>query len=370
MARIVRVEIRMVDLVPPVKRTDAIQSFVSQETPLVTITDSDGATGTGYGYTIGTGGPAVVSLLRETLVPRLLGRQAEEIEAIWRDLLFVTHATTVGAITSIALAAIDTALWDMRCRKAGLPLWQMAGGAKSAIPLYSTEGGWLHIETPALVEDALAVKAQGFAGSKVKVGKPSLAQDRARLQAVREAVGPDFRLMVDANQAFHYHEALLRARMLAEVGIIWFEEPMPADDLMGHARLAEHSAVPIAVGESLYSPGQFADYLRAGACSIVQVDVGRVGGITPWLKVAHMAEAMNIAVCPHFLMELHVSLVCAVPNGWMLEYIPQLDSITASRLDIRDGQAHPPATPGLGIVWDEVAIARATVAASHSEHRI
>ena len=370
MARITHVEILMVTLVPLVKRTDAIQSFVAQETPMVRITDADGAVGTGYSYTIGTGGPGVISLLNDTLVPRLLGHEAEEIEAIWRDLLFATHATAVGAITSIALAAIDTALWDLRCRRANLPLWRMAGGAKPAIPLYSTEGGWLHIETPALIEDALAVKAQGFAGSKVKVGKPHLAEDRARLSAVRSAVGDDFRLMVDANQAFHYHEALLRARMLAEVGITWFEEPMPADDLTGHARLAEHSGVPIAVGESLYSPGQFADYMQARACSIVQVDVGRVGGITPWLKVAHMAEAMNLAVCPHFLMELHVSLVCAIPNSWMLEYIPQLDPITETRLDIREGLAHPPETPGLGIGWDEAAIARQVVPGSRSEHRV
>jgi L-alanine-DL-glutamate epimerase-like enolase superfamily enzyme len=370
MARITHVEVLMVTLVPLVKRTDAIQCFVAQETPMVRISDADGATGTGYSYTIGTGGPAVISLLRETLVPRLLGREAEEIEAIWRDLLFATHATAVGVITSIALAAVDTALWDLRCRRASLPLWKMAGGAKQSIPLYSTEGGWLHIETPALVEDAQAVKAQGFVGSKVKVGKPHLAEDRARLSAVRAAVGDDFRLMVDANQAFHYHEALLRARMLAEVGITWFEEPMPADDLTGHARLAEQSGVPIAVGESLYSPGQFADYMQARACSIVQVDVGRVGGITPWLKVAHMAEAMNLAVCPHFLMELHVSLVCAIPNSWMLEYIPQLDPITETRLDIRGGLAHPPNTPGLGIGWDEDAIARQAVPGSRSEHRI
>ena len=364
MASITRVQICMVDLVPKVKRTDAIQSFVSQETPLVTITDADGAQGTGYSYTIGTGGPAVMSLLRETLIPRLIGREAEEIERIWRDLLFVTHATAVGAITSLALAAIDTALWDLRCKRAGLPLWRLAGGAKSAIPLYSTEGGWLHIEPAALVEDALAVKAQGFAGAKVKVGKPLLADDRARLAAVRAATGDDFHLMVDANQAFHYHEALLRSHMLADLGVTWFEEPMPADDLTGHARLAAASRVPIAVGESLYSPGQLADYLRAGACSIVQVDAARVGGITPWLKVAHMAEAMNIAVCPHFLMELHVSLACAIPNSWMLEYIPQLDAITTSRLNIERGQARPPESAGLGIDWDWNAIRAQTVEGS------
>ncbi len=361
MARIVRVALEMVDLPPQAVRTDAIQSFQSQETPLVTVTDADGATGTGYSYTIGTGGPAVMSLLRETLAPRLVGREAEEVEAIWRDLLFATHATAVGAITSLALAAIDTALWDLRCRRAGLPLWRMAGGAQRSVPLYSTEGGWLHIDTPALVEDALAVRERGFAGAKIKVGRPALAEDSRRLAAVRAAVGDDFRLMVDANQAFAFHEALLRARMLADHGVTWFEEPMPADDVAGHARLAAASPVPVAVGESLYSPGQFADYLRSGALAIVQADVARVGGITPWLKVAHMAEAANLAVCPHFLMELHVSLVCAVPNGWMLEYIPQLDAIATSRPDIREGRAHPPATPGLGIDWDRAEIARRAV---------
>ena len=147
MATIARVEIRMVDLKPKVKRVDAIQSFVSQETPFVRITDSDGAVGVGYSYTIGTGGPAIVELLARSLAPALLGRDGAQVEKIWRDLLFLTHATSVGAITSLALAAIDTALWDLRCRKAGLPLHVMAGGAKDRIPLYTTEGGWLHLPT-------------------------------------------------------------------------------------------------------------------------------------------------------------------------------------------------------------------------------
>ena len=162
MARIEKVELRMVDLVPKVKRTDAIQSFVSQETPIVTITDADGAVGTGYSYTIGTGGSSVMRLLADHLAPRLIGRDADRIEAIWHELEFATHATTIGAITAIALAAIDTALWDLRAKKQGLPLWKLAGGAKDRCPLYTTEGGWLHIETQALVDDALAAKAQGL----------------------------------------------------------------------------------------------------------------------------------------------------------------------------------------------------------------
>ncbi|WP_112323095.1 mandelate racemase/muconate lactonizing enzyme family protein [Oceanibium sediminis] len=356
MAKITKAEILMVDLVPKVTRTDAIQSFVSQETPILRLTDADGTVGTGYSYTIGAGGPAVVSLLRETLLPQLIGRDAEEIEGIWRDLLMSTHATAVGAITSLALATIDTALWDLRCLRAAQPLWRMAGGAKSSVGVYSTEGGWLHIETTDLVADALAMQEKGFAGSKIKIGKPSMAADRARLKAVREAVGPDYHILVDANQSFTLSEARRRADMLAEFDIGWFEEPMPADDVGAHAQLTAASPVPIAVGESMYSLSQFKDYLAMNACTIVQADVARIGGITPWLKVAHMAEAFNVSICPHFLMELHVSLTCAVPNAPLLEYIPQLDEIITSRVDIRDGRAQAPTAAGLGIAWDWDAI--------------
>ncbi len=345
-----------VDLPPPVPRSDAIQSFVTQETLFVRIHCSDGLTGTGYSYTIGTGGSSVTALLRDHLAPRLLGRDPARIESIWRDLMFVTHATTVGAVTSLALAAIDTALWDWRCRRDGQPLWLAAGGAKDRIPVYTTEGGWLHLPVETLVSETLAAQQAGFKGAKLKVGKPHVSEDVARLRAVRDAVGDGFELMVDANQCFTLSEALRRAPHYAALGIAWFEEPLPADDLAGHVALAAASAVPIAVGESLYSPGQFADVIRARAASIIQVDVARVGGITPWLKVAHLAEACNLMVAPHFLMELHVSLCAAVPAAQWVEYIPQLDAIAASRLAIEDGQALAPNSPGLGIDWrwDEI----------------
>ena len=361
MAEIVKAEVLMVDLVPKVLRSDAIQSFVSQETPIVRLTDADGSVGTGYSYTIGSGGPAVVSLLRETLLPKVIGRNADEIEGIWRELFFTTHATAVGAITSLALAAIDIALWDLRSLRVGLPLWQLAGGAKPSVPLYSTEGGWLHLETDELVADALAMQAKGFSGSKIKIGKPSLDEDRARLNAVRDAVGPSYQILVDANQSFSVSDARRWAGMLAEFDIGWFEEPMPADDIGAHCQLTAASQVPIAVGESMYSITQFKDYLTMGGCTIVQADVARVGGITPWLKIAHMAEAFNVSICPHFLMELHVSLACAVSNAPMLEYIPQLDDITTSQPDIRDGHAFAPMVPGLGIAWDWNAITERAV---------
>lgn len=362
MATIEHVEILQVDLPPKVVRTDAIQSFVKQETPIVRITCDDGAVGTGYTYTIGTGGSSVVALLRDHLAPRLLGRDPAEVERLWKDLFFHTHATAVGAITALALAAIDTALWDLKCRRANEPLWKCAGGAKDAIPVYTTEGGWLHHSQAQIVDEAREAKAQGFLGAKFKVGKPSIAEDVRRLAAVREAVGDAFEVMVDANQAFTVSEALRRAHAYAPLGLAWFEEPLPAEDLGGHVELAAKAPMPIAVGESIYHPSHFREYLERGACSIVQVDCARIGGITPWLKVAHLAEAFNVAVCPHFLMELHVSLVAAVPNGAWVEYIPQLDAITSSRMQVRDGHALAPSAPGLGIEWDGAAIDRLAVA--------
>ena len=358
MAIIERVELGLVNLTPKVKRTDAIQSFVSQETPMLRVFDRDGAIGTGYSYTIGTAGSSIMALLSDHLAPRLIGRDADAIEAIWRDLLFSTHATSVGAITSLALAAVDTALWDLSCRRAKLPLAIHAGGAKTSLPLYTTEGGWLHLEPAALVDDALAAKAKGFGGAKIKIGRPHVAEDVARLSAVRDAVGAAWDIMTDANQGFTLPEAIRRARHLEALDIAWFEEPMPADDIRAHRELARQTSVPIAVGESLYSISQFKDYLEASACSIVQADVARIGGITPWLKVAHMAEAFNVPVCPHFLMELHVGLCCAVPNSRWVEYIPQLDAITRTQLAIRDGRAHASEDPGLGIDWDWDAIER------------
>jgi L-alanine-DL-glutamate epimerase-like enolase superfamily enzyme len=356
MTVITRAELHFVDLTPEAIRTDSIQSFVSQETPILRIVDSDENEGVGYTYTIGTGGSAVCALLADHLIPRLIGRDPSQIEAIWRDLKYSTHATWVGPITALSLAAIDTALWDLKCRRAGAPLSLVAGGAQHSAPVYSTERGWLHLSVDDLVEGALAAKANGLGGVKIKVGKPHAAEDVARLAAVREAVGDAFEIMVDCNQAFTFDEAIRRARMFERLNLGWIEEPLPADDVDGHVRLANQTAIPVAVGESLYSAQQFRDYLQRGGCSIVQVDVARIGGITPWLKVAHLAECFNTPVAPHFLMELHVSLVCAVPNGRWVEYIPQLSRLCSAAPEIVGGRIAPPQTPGIGIDWNWPAI--------------
>lgn len=353
---ITKADAYLVDLPVEAMRTDAVQSFVKQETVFVEITTDDGLAGRGYCYTIGTGGTAVLAMLRDYLLARLIGRDARRIDAIWRDLFVSTRATAVGAITSLALAAVDTALWDRRCRENGVPLWIAAGGVSDRVPLYDTEVGWLHLPTEELVTGARAAIGAGMGGVKIKVGKPDPVEDVERLSAVRDALGPRADLMVDANQAFTAADAVRRARLLEPLDVYWLEEPVPADDITGHARVAGSTTIPVAVGESLYSIGQFAEYIQQSAVGIIQVDVARVGGVTPWLKVAHLAEANGIPVCPHFLMELHISLCAAIPNGRYVEYIPQLSAITRSSLTIEDGAAVPPSTPGLGIDWDLDAI--------------
>jgi L-alanine-DL-glutamate epimerase-like enolase superfamily enzyme len=235
-------------------------------------------------------------------------------------------------------------------------LWQLLGGAQSRVPLYTTEGGWLQLSPQVLVEQTLKAKADGFKGAKIKIGRPHVSEDVARLSAVRDAVGPGFEIMTDANQGFHRAEVVRRAKAFDGLDLAWLEEPLPAEDISGHRHLREHTSIPVAVGESMYHPMQFREYLEQGACSVVQPDVSRIGGITPWIKTAHLAETFDVPVCPHFLMELHVSLCAAVPNATWVEYIPQLDDITHSRMKVEDGFAIPPDAHGLGIDWNWDAI--------------
>jgi L-alanine-DL-glutamate epimerase-like enolase superfamily enzyme len=351
----------LIDIPVETPRTDAVQSFLKQETIFVHLQTSDGLEGVGYSYTIGTGGTAVLALLKDYLLEMVVGMDSERVEHIWNTVYYGTRATTTGAITSLAVAAIDTALWDLRGLRNQTPLWKAVGGFSTRVPLYDTEGGWLHIDTETLVAGALESQKKGWSGVKLKIGKPSIAEDLERLQAVRNAVGPDMDIMVDANQSMTLANARQRAEALQPVGLFWLEEPMPADDIAAHSILSASTSVPIAVGESIYSAQIFQQYLHQNAASVIQVDVARVGGITPWLKVAHLAETYNVTVCPHFLMELHVSLAAGIPNGGYVERIPQLTSVTTERMKIENGAAVPPDAPGLGIPWDFEAIEKMVV---------
>jgi L-alanine-DL-glutamate epimerase-like enolase superfamily enzyme len=221
------------------------------------------------------------------------------------------------------------------------------------VPVYNTDGGWLNHTLEQLVDETNRIITAGFRGTKIKVGKDDPMEDRERIAAVRQVLGPKRTLMVDANERFTHAEAIKRARMWEEFNLFWFEEPLPAEDLLGHAKVKAHTSIPIALGESLFTRQQFKDYIASDGVSIVQPDCCRCGGITEWLKIAHLADCFNMQVSPHFVMELHLPLVAAIPNGLFVEYIPSLDAILKEPLRLEDGHFCPSQELGLGVGWDK-----------------
>ena len=336
------------------KIADAIQEFTHMEVISAVIhTDDDATTGFGYGYTIGRGGKAVKVFLDTEYVPLMLGEDANDIERLWEKMWWGPHWVGRGGIASLAMAAIDIALWDLKAKRAGLPLYKLLGACRERMPIYDTDGGWLNHETDDIVRETSRLVEQGFTGIKIKVGKQDRSEDVARLRAVRKAIGPNVKLMADANLRWTAAEAIARARLFEELDLFWLEEPIEADDVLGHEKLRQSTAIPIALGESLYNRHVFKEYLARGAASILQPDAGRVGGITEWLRVARMAHGFNVDISPHFQMELHIHLACAAPNALWVEHIPILNRFLAQPLRIENGHAYPPQEPGHGVAFEQ-----------------
>ncbi|MGH9469699.1 MAG: mandelate racemase/muconate lactonizing enzyme family protein [Terriglobia bacterium] len=350
--KIDQVKTHLFDLPVLERRTDAIQQFASMELLLVELQTSDGVAGAGYSYTIGKGGRAAKAFLDRELAPLLSGQDCEAHQRTWDAMFNATRACSGGPLSSIARAAVDIAVWDVKAKAHNAPLYKLLGGAQERVAAYDTEGGWLHFSMEQLVENAKRARASGFHGIKIKVGRENAAEDVRRLEAVRNAAGPEMKIMIDANQGWTTGEAIRRAKLFEPLDIFWLEEPLPAGAVLAHRELKAHTSIPIAVGESIYTKEAFAEYLREGAASIFQPDVARIGGITEWMKVATLAEAFQLPVAPHFLMEIHIHLAAAVPNGLFIEYIPQLGQVLQEALSLKDGHFAPPPRPGHGILFD------------------
>jgi L-alanine-DL-glutamate epimerase-like enolase superfamily enzyme len=354
---------------PP--RGDAIQQFDALELPIVELTDRAGRRGIGFGYTIGTGGSAILSLIQDELLHAILGQDARPIAALMRRLTKHIHALTSGCISSTALAAIDVALWDLAGRRTNTPLYLLLGGAQERIRLYNTHVGWLNRPLGEMVDLCeQAVQREGFTALKLKVGKPDVEEDCERVSKVREAVGPRTTLMVDANQSWTIETAIARMRRLERYDLYWIEEPLEATDLDGFARLGHHTSVARAGGESLYSPAAFHECIRRGALDVLQPDIARIGGITNAMAVCHLAAAANLPVAPHVSPELSATVACAVSNSVFVEYIPQMEPILKRPIARRNGFALPFDAPGHGIEFDPEALEKFTVAIKDSGARI
>jgi L-alanine-DL-glutamate epimerase-like enolase superfamily enzyme len=333
--------------------TDSMHG-VMRDFELVTVRlhDSDGAVGVGYTFTVGRNGGAVADVIARDMTETLIGRDAERIEAIWNALWWEQHYGGRGGPTVLALSAVDIALWDLKARKLNEPLWRLLGGHSDRVRCYA--GGIdLDLPLPDLLAQTDRNLARGHRAIKMKVGRKRLAEDVERVAAMREHLGPDIPLMADANMKWSVDAAIRAARAFQPYDLTWLEEPISPDDMAGHARVAREGGVPIAAGENLRTLWDFRHLIASGGASWPEPDVTNCGGVTSFMKIAHLAESFNLPVTSHGAHDITVHLLAAAPNGDFLEaHGFGLDRYIADPLRIVDGVALAPSRPGHGVAFD------------------
>jgi len=322
----------------------------------VRVRDEDGLEGVGYTYSVTTGGRAIRSLIEEDLKPILLGEDSSRIEHLWWKMWWRLHFSGRGGQASFAIAAVDIALWDLSGKRQKLPLWKILGGYSPRVKVYAG-GVDLLFTIDQLKEQTHQFLARGFRAIKMKVGRPRLSEDILRVRAVRDLLGPDIPLMVDANMGWTVEQAIRASRALAEFDLVWLEEPTIPDDLTGHIRIVREGALPIATGENFHTLHEFQHYITAGAVSFPEPDLATCGGISVWMKVARLAEAHNLPVTTHGVHDLHVHTLAAVANASYLEaHGFGLDEFLENPLQIENGEAVAPDRPGHGAIlnWEKL----------------
>jgi L-alanine-DL-glutamate epimerase-like enolase superfamily enzyme len=316
------------------------------------IRTADGQEGLGFSYSKRAGGPGQFAHAKE-IAPVLIGEDPSDIGKLWDKLCWAGASVGRSGLATQAIGAFDVALWDLKARRANLSLAKLLGSYRDSVRCYNTSGGFLHTPIDQLVVNASASIARGIGGIKLKVGQPDGSLDIARVTAVRKHLGDAVPIMVDANQQWDRPTAQRMCRIFEQFNLVWIEEPLDAYDHEGHAALATHFDTPIATGEMLTSAAEHGDLIRHRAADYLMPDGPRVGGITPFLKVASQASHAGLMLAPHFAMELHVHLAAAYPTEPWVEHFEWLEPLFNERIEIKDGCMLVPTRPGLGLSLSE-----------------
>lgn len=354
----VRTRIVHLPIEPPILA--AILGSIRSADCVLTFLDTDqGITGEGLVMTINNRRLGVVHEMVRNLADLVVGLDpclGGSVNArAWQELNFLGYE----GVSIIGLAAIDNALWDLRGKAAGLNVAHLIGACRPTVPTYASGGLWLGTSIDALQKEARGFVERGFRAMKTRVGPTDPEKMVARVRAVREAIGPDIALMVDANQQMSVKQAIRIGRMMEDLNLTWFEEPVICHDHAGEAQVAAALGTPLASGETVYTHRGILRMLEARSADILMPDLQRMGGPTEFLKAGHLCEAFHIPCASHLFPEMCLSLLAALPGGHYLEHMPWFEHIYRERIELdAGGNAIVPDRPGWGFSFDPAAIKR------------
>lgn len=350
--KVTRVETTPVVLPLPEPIFSALGEIHSFGCVLVHVHTDAGLVGENLVFTLNNVRTAVLREMIDGLAPLIVGCDPEHTAAFWSRAWTGINFLGHKGVSVVGISAIDGALWDIAGKAMNRPLYRLLGGARDAVPAYHSGGLWLSRSIDELMKEADLYVSQGFRAIKMRLGSATHKQDIERVRAVRAAIGPGIKLMADANQGLTESEAIRLGRMLEEFDLAWFEEPLPAWDLDGVARVAAALDTPIASGETEYTRYGFRRMLELRSADVLMPDLQRVGGVTEFVRVAHMAAAYDVPVSSHLFSEMSLQVLGGLSNATYLEYMPWFAPLYNEELKFRDGKALVPERPGWGFTFN------------------